>query len=83
MQRGYQSSRGGRDRVRQALCMAALSLIRHPAKDWGRCYHQLPQRGKPGKVALVAVMPKLLLQLHAIPRRGTPWTDPPRQLPEP
>ena len=30
--------------------------------------------GKPGKVALVAdLMRKLLLQLHAIARRGTPW----------
>ena len=38
----------------------------------GRCYQRLRQRGKPGKVALVAVMRKLLLRLHAIARRGTP-----------
>ena len=31
------------------------------------------QRGKPGKVALAAVMRKLLLQLNAVARRGTPW----------
>ena len=41
--------------------------------DLGRFYRRLRQRGKPGKVALVAVMRKLLLQLHAIARRGTPW----------
>ena len=38
-----------------------------------RFYQSLRQRGKPGKVALVAVMRKLLLQLTAVARRGTPW----------
>ena len=39
-----------------------------------RCFHQrLLQRGKPGKVALVAVMRKLLLRLHAVAQRGAPW----------
>ena len=36
-------------------------------------YQGLRQRGKPGKVALVAVMRKLLLHLNAVARRGTPW----------
>ena len=40
----------------------------------GDFYRQLRQRGKPGKVALVAVMRKLMLQLNAVARRGTPWT---------
>ena len=31
------------------------------------------QRGKPEMVALVAIMRKLLLQLNAVARRGTPW----------
>ena len=29
--------------------------------------------GKPGNVAVVAVMHKILLQLNAVARRGTPW----------
>ena len=33
--------------------------------------------GKPGKVALVAVMRKLLLHLNAVARRGTPWIEEP------
>ncbi len=41
---------------------------------------RLRRRGKSGKVALVAVMRKLLLQLHAVARRGTPWT---RNMPSP
>lgn len=70
--RGYRAIRGGRGLVRRALYMAALSVIRTDT-DLGRFYQRLRQRGKPGKVALVAVMRKLLLQLHAIARRGTPW----------
>ena len=70
--RGYRAIRGGRGLVRRALYMAALSVIRTDT-DLGRCYQRLRQRGKPGKVALVAVMRKLLLQLHAIARRDTPW----------
>ena len=70
--RGYRAIRGGRGSVRRALYMAALSVIRTDT-DLGRWYRQLRRRGKPGKVALVAVMRKLLLRLHAIARRGTPW----------
>ncbi len=70
--RGYRAIRGGRGLVRRALYMAALSVIRTDT-DLGRWYQGLRRRGKPGKVALVAVMRKLLLRLHAIARRGTPW----------
>ena len=70
--RGHRAIRGGRAVVRRALYMAALSAIRTNT-DRGRWYQGLRRRGKPGKVALVAVMRKLLLRLHAIARRGTPW----------
>ncbi len=70
--RGYRAIRGGRGLVRRALYMAALSVIRTDT-DLGRWYQGLRRQGKPGKVALVAVMRKLLLRLHAIARRGTPW----------
>ena len=70
--RGYRAIRGGRGLVRRALYMAALSVIRTDT-DLGRWYQGFRRRGKPGKVALVAVMRKLLLRLHAIARRGTPW----------
>lgn len=70
--RGYRAIRGGRGLVRRALYMAALSVIRTHT-DLGQFYQGLRRRGKPGKVALVAVMRKLLLRLHAIAHRGTPW----------
>ena len=73
-QRGYRAIRGGRGPVRRALYLAALAAVRHDG-SLGRFYRRLRQRGKPGKVALVAVMRKLLLQLNAVARRGTPWTE--------
>ena len=74
-QRGYRAIRGGRGTVRRALYLAALSVIRCKNSTLARFYRQLHERGKPGKVALVAVMRKLLLQLHAVARRGTPWVE--------
>ena len=74
-QRGYRAIRGGRGSVRRALYLASLSAVRRKDSALGRFYQQLLQRGKPGKVALVAVMRELLLQLHAVARRGAPWVE--------
>lgn len=72
--RGYRAIRGGRANVRKALYMSALSAIR---KESGvkAFYMRLRKRGKPGKVALVAVMRKQLLILNAVAKRGTPWIE--------
>ena len=72
IKRGRRSIRGGRGRVRQALYMAALSAARWNA-DLKEFYQGLLARGKVKKVALTAVMRKLLLTLNAIARRGSPW----------
>ena len=70
--RGQWSIWGGRAAVRHALYRAALTVIRQEGSY--QCFYQyLRQRGKTGKVALVAVMRKLLLHLNAVARRGTPW----------
>ena len=70
--RGQRSIRGGRGTVRRVLYMAAQSAARHNGelRDF---YQGLCQRGKAKKAALVAVMRKLLLQVNAVARRGTPW----------
>ena len=73
-QRGYRSIRGGRSVVRSALYMAALSSVRRQG-NLKQFYQRLRDRGKPGKVALVALMRKILLELNAVARRGTPWTE--------
>ena len=74
-QRGYRAIQGGRGPVRRALYMAAMSAVRRRDSSLGRFHQQLRKRGKPGKVALVAVMRKMLMQLHAVAQRGTPWTE--------
>ena len=63
---------GGRSAVRTALYMAALVASRHnPVLKAFR--QRLDAAGKPPKVALVAVMRKLLTMLNAILRDGQPW----------
>lgn len=69
---GYRATRGGRTRIKRVLYLASLAVCRSKT-GLGACYHRLRERGKPGKVALVAIMRKLLLQLNAVARRGTPW----------
>jgi transposase len=69
--RGTRSIHGGRRAVRNALYMAALSATRcnHVL---GPVYQRLRARGKAHKVALVAVMRKLLLHLNALLKNLAP-----------
>lgn len=62
--RGRRATWGGRSGIRTALYMATLSAVRHQPvlRDF---YQSLRQRGKPGKVALVAAMRKFLVILNA------------------
>ena len=69
--RGHRAIRGGRGLVRRALYMCAWAVIRHDS-EMRRFYDRLRQRGKPGNVSVVAVMRKILLQLNAVARGGTP-----------
>ena len=70
--RGQRAIRGGRGIVRKALYLCVCSVIQVNG-ELRRFYQNLRQRGKPGNLALVAVMRKLLLQLNALARRQTPW----------
>ena len=55
---------GGRAAVRRALYMSAVSLARMKNTTLGKFYAHLRAGGKPAKVALTAVMRKLLLQMN-------------------
>jgi transposase len=58
---------GGRADVRRALYMSAVVLARKTETTLGKFYARLRAAGKPAKVALTAVMRKLLLQMnHAL-----------------
>ena len=56
---------GGRARPRRLLYMASVSAIRHNP-DFVRKYRELRERGKPPKVALTAIMRKMLVLANAL-----------------
>jgi len=70
--RGKRKIRGGRATVRSALYMAAVAAIRWnpPLRE---TYQRLRVAGKPAKLAIVAVIRKLIVTLNAIIRDKTPW----------
>ena len=61
---GPRHIQGGRSRVRRALYMAALSLIRSKSSPLAAFYRRLRANGKPAKVALIATARKLLCHLN-------------------
>lgn len=70
--RGRRMIGGGRASVRCVLYMAAVSALRcNPVI--ATLYQRLVAAGRPGKVALVAAMRKLLVILNAIVRDGRLW----------
>lgn len=68
--------RGGRAALRQALYMPALVAARfNPALK--AIYDNLTEAGKPAKVAITAVMRKLICLANALLRKGRPWAENP------
>lgn len=75
--RGRRSIAGGRAAVRSALYMAALSAVRfNPVLK--ATYQHLCAANKPCKVALVAVMRKLLIYLNGLLKEAFPISAPER-----
>ncbi len=70
---GRAAIRGGRAMLREALYMPALVAARFNP-DLTAFYDRLKRAGKPGKVAIAAVMRKLLLLANALLRDGRKWT---------
>jgi len=70
--RGKRTTWGGRAKVRTVLYMAALVAARHNPV-LASFYQRLLAAGKAKKLALTAVMRKLLTILNAILRDKTPW----------
>jgi transposase len=65
--------RGGRARVRQALYMPALVAMRFNP-DLKAKYDQLIAAGKASKLAITAIMRKLIVLTNALIRDGRKWT---------
>lgn len=64
--------RGGRASVRQALYMPALVAMRFNP-DLKAKYKQLVEAGKPAKVAITAIMRKLVVLANALLKARRPW----------
>lgn len=71
--RGKSFIQGGRARLRKALYMPALVAIRFnkPLKEK---YHSLRQLGKPAKVAITAIMRKLIVLANVLIKDGRKWS---------
>lgn len=65
-------SKQGNSRVRQALYLAAMTVIRKPS-ELTRTYERLKANGKTHMAALGSVMRKLLVLMRAILIHGTPY----------
>ncbi len=76
---GQRFIHGGRARARKALYMAAIVGMRRNA-ELKPFYERLVAAGKPKKVAIVAVMRKLLIHLNSLVRDSL---EPPCQTPQP
>ena len=72
--KGSQHIRGGRGRPRTVLYMAALSASVHNP-EMIAFYQRLRNGGKPHKVALVAVMRKMIVLINALLRDQRGWED--------
>lgn len=71
---GKERIRGGRAFFRRAMYMPALCTIRHDLSSKKK-YDQLVKAGKPPKVALTAIMRKLVVVANALLRDGRNWSE--------
>lgn len=69
---GKRTTQAGRAAIRRVLYMASLSAIRFN-KDIKIFYDRLIKKNKLFKVAITAVMRKLIIIVNSVAKRGTPW----------
>jgi len=65
--------RAGRSQVRKVLYMAALAAIRKGKNRFSKAYDSLVARGKLAKVAINAVMRKMIVTLNAMLKANAVW----------
>jgi transposase len=70
--KGKRVIQGGRKNIRKCLYMSALTAIRYD-NTLKKVYDRLRQNGKAFKVAMTAIIRKLLLMAQAVLKRGSPW----------
>jgi transposase len=68
-------TKGGRGQVRRVLYMATVSAIRASDNPFKARYQALVARGKPKKLAIVAIMRAMIVTLNAMVRDNKPWNE--------
>ena len=71
---GKRFIQGGRKELRHVLYMSAIASVRCN-EDMKVFYKRLREAGKPAKVAIIAVLRKLLSVINSIIWRQTPWQE--------
>ena len=74
--RGHRHIKGGRPQIRAALYMPCLAVVKHN-KPLHAFYDRLVAAGKPKKLALIAVMRKLVVLANAMVKANKTWSGPP------
>jgi transposase len=70
---GIMVTKGGRGQIRKVAYMATVSAIRANDNPFKARYQALVARGKPKKLAIVAVMRAMIVTLNAMVRDNRPW----------
>lgn len=72
--KGYRSISGGRHYLRKKLYMTAMATIQHNI-HFGKKYAHLKDKGKASKVAIVAIMRKIMMTINSMVKSGQLWKD--------
>jgi len=70
--KGKERIQGGREHLRGKLFMAAFNVVQHNP-HFKQMFERLTARGKPYKVAMVAIMRKLICLCNSLIKHQKPW----------
>lgn len=74
--KGYRRTGGGRKCIRNILYIVAVGMARGYNPTMQEFYRRMRDAGKPAKVALIAVIRKIVVMLNAMIKRNSLWIDP-------
>jgi len=73
--KGYRRTGGGRKSIRNILYIVAVGMARGYNPVMAQFYTRMREAGKPAKVALIAVIRKIVVMLNAMMKNDTLWGE--------
>ena len=73
--KGYRRTGGGRKCIRNILYIVAVGMARGYNPQMQEFYRRMRDAGKPAKVALIAVIRKIVVMLNAMIKNNTLWCE--------